>query len=159
MARHLVGSREAGDGLIRVLLVGERHERAPCHTTLASAPPPPRVRYSSRCGAVPRRAHIQGSHIVVSINSGLESNKEENERAPCHTTLASAPQPTHVRCSSRVAGLFSNCAPSVNYQKRCARVPYTGDATNAHPATPPTHAPTHRRASHILPLLPFYSRA
>ena len=106
MARHLVGSREAGDGLIRVLLVGERHERA-----------------------------------------------------PCHTTLASAPQPTHVRCSSRVAGLFSNCAPSVNYQKRCARVPYTGDATNAHPATPPTHAPTHRRASHILPLLPFYSRA
>ena len=30
-----------------------------------------------KCGAVPRRARIQGSKMVVSFNSRLESDKEE----------------------------------------------------------------------------------
>ena len=32
-----------------------------------------------KCGAAPRRARIQGSQIVVSLNSRLESNQEEEE--------------------------------------------------------------------------------
>ena len=32
-----------------------------------------------KCGAIPRRARIQGSKIVVSLNSRLESNEEEEE--------------------------------------------------------------------------------
>ena len=32
-----------------------------------------------KCGAVPRRARIEGSYIVVSLNSRLESNKEQEE--------------------------------------------------------------------------------
>ena len=34
-------------------------------------------------GAVPRRARIEGSWIVASLNSRLESNKEEEESARC----------------------------------------------------------------------------
>ena len=34
-----------------------------------------------KCGAVQRRARIEGALIVVSLNSGLESNKEEEEEA------------------------------------------------------------------------------
>ena len=30
-----------------------------------------------KCEAVPRRARIQGSYTCVSLNSGLESNEEE----------------------------------------------------------------------------------
>ena len=33
-----------------------------------------------KCGAVPRRARIQGSCTFVSLNSRLESNKEEGEK-------------------------------------------------------------------------------
>ena len=35
-----------------------------------------------KCGAVPRRARIESSWIVVSLNSRLESHKEEEEAAP-----------------------------------------------------------------------------
>jgi len=34
---------------------------------------------SQKCAAVPRRARIQGSQTFVSLNSRLESNKEEEE--------------------------------------------------------------------------------
>ena len=39
-------------------------------------------RVSQKCEAVPRRARISGSYTFLSLNSGLESNKEEEEDHP-----------------------------------------------------------------------------
>ena len=33
-----------------------------------------------KCEAIPRRARIQGAHTFVSLNSRLESHKEEEEK-------------------------------------------------------------------------------
>jgi len=38
-----------------------------------------RATTSQKCAAVPRRARIEGSKTCVSLNSRLESNKEEEE--------------------------------------------------------------------------------
>ena len=38
-----------------------------------------RLRQKWRCTAVPRRARMQGSQTIVSLNSRRESNKEEEE--------------------------------------------------------------------------------
>ena len=38
-------------------------------------------RLNLKCEAIPRRARIQGSQTFVSLNSSLESNKEEEEKS------------------------------------------------------------------------------
>ena len=38
-----------------------------------------RTTTSQKCAAVPRRARIEGSYSFVSLNSRLESNKEEKK--------------------------------------------------------------------------------
>ena len=84
--------------------------------TVSPTTPPPgtvldlRTTTSQKCEAVPRRARIQGSWTIVSLNSRLESNRgkeeeEENHEHLSHIGVGTSLPPRFPPCHSICEGL------------------------------------------------------